>query len=117
MASAGADWQTNPATQISWGLGYIGGRYGSPMGAYGAWLSRTPHWYDDGGWLMPGVTQTVNATGRPEAVLTESQWATVRTALASQMGTGDKHYNITTHDPASVVAEIQRLEHIEMVTT
>src|SRR6266567_2009336 len=23
MASAGADWQTNPATQIKWGLGYI----------------------------------------------------------------------------------------------
>jgi len=34
MASAGADWETNPATQISWGLGYIGGRYGSPCGAW-----------------------------------------------------------------------------------
>jgi hypothetical protein len=35
MASAGADWQTNPATQIEWGLGYISGRYGSPCGAWG----------------------------------------------------------------------------------
>ena len=34
MASAGADWQTNPATQIAWGLGYIGDRYGSPCGAW-----------------------------------------------------------------------------------
>jgi len=34
MASAGADWETNPATQISWGLGYIGGRYGTPCGAW-----------------------------------------------------------------------------------
>ncbi|WP_235934037.1 lytic transglycosylase domain-containing protein [Paramicrobacterium chengjingii] len=34
MASAGADWQTNAATQISWGLGYISGRYGSPCGAW-----------------------------------------------------------------------------------
>jgi uncharacterized protein YabE (DUF348 family) len=34
MASAGADWQTNPATQIAWGLGYIAGRYGTPCGAY-----------------------------------------------------------------------------------
>ena len=34
MASAGADWETNPATQIAWGLGYIGGRYGSPCGAW-----------------------------------------------------------------------------------
>ncbi|WP_395640909.1 lytic transglycosylase domain-containing protein [Pseudolysinimonas sp.] len=34
MASAGADWQTNPATQITWGLGYISGRYGTPCGAW-----------------------------------------------------------------------------------
>ncbi|MHB1063961.1 MAG: aggregation-promoting factor C-terminal-like domain-containing protein [Georgenia sp.] len=33
MASAGADWATNPATQITWGLGYIGGRYGNPCNA------------------------------------------------------------------------------------
>jgi hypothetical protein len=33
MASAGADWQTNPATQITWGLQYIDARYGSPCGA------------------------------------------------------------------------------------
>jgi hypothetical protein len=34
MASAGADWRTNPATQITWGLDYIGGRYGTPCGAW-----------------------------------------------------------------------------------
>ena len=34
MASAGADWQTNPATQITWGLGYIAGRYGTPCAAW-----------------------------------------------------------------------------------
>ncbi len=34
MASAGADWATNPATQITWGLGYIRDRYGSPCGAW-----------------------------------------------------------------------------------
>jgi len=33
MASAGSDWQTNPATQITWGLGYIDSRYGSPCAA------------------------------------------------------------------------------------
>lgn len=33
MASAGADWATNPVTQIRWGLGYIQDRYGSPCGA------------------------------------------------------------------------------------
>jgi len=45
MASAGSDWLTNPATQISWGLGYIDDRYGSPCRAYEAFLSRSPHWY------------------------------------------------------------------------
>jgi hypothetical protein len=34
MATAGADWQTNPATQIKWGLGYIQATYGSPCGAW-----------------------------------------------------------------------------------
>ena len=35
MASAGPDWATNPVTQITWGLGYIQDRYGSPCGAWG----------------------------------------------------------------------------------
>ena len=34
MAAAGADWQTNPATQIKWGLGYIQSIYGTPCGAW-----------------------------------------------------------------------------------
>lgn len=43
MASAGADWETNPATQIAWGLGYIGGRYSSPCGAWSH--SQSTGWY------------------------------------------------------------------------
>jgi hypothetical protein len=34
MSSAGSDWQSNPATQIKWGLGYIKGRYNTPCGAW-----------------------------------------------------------------------------------
>jgi len=33
MSSEGADWATNPVTQIRWGLGYIRDRYGSPCSA------------------------------------------------------------------------------------
>lgn len=33
MASAGPDWQTNPATQIRWGIGYIASTYGNPSNA------------------------------------------------------------------------------------
>ncbi|WP_243854484.1 transglycosylase SLT domain-containing protein [Canibacter zhoujuaniae] len=43
MASAGADWRTNPDTQIRWGLGYIVARYGSPCGAWGH--SESVGWY------------------------------------------------------------------------
>ncbi len=43
MATAGADWATNPATQIRWGLGYIQERYGTPCGA---WSFKSSHgWY------------------------------------------------------------------------
>jgi hypothetical protein len=34
MSSAGSDWQTDAATQIRWGLTYIGSTYGSPCGAW-----------------------------------------------------------------------------------
>ena len=43
MASVGADWQTNAATQIRWGLDYIAGSYGSPCGAWGH--SQATNWY------------------------------------------------------------------------
>jgi hypothetical protein len=43
MASAGADWQTNAATQIRWGLSYIQARYGSPCAAWAH--SQATGWY------------------------------------------------------------------------
>lgn len=43
MASVGSDWETNPATQITWGLGYIKGRYGTPCGAWNH--SQRKGWY------------------------------------------------------------------------
>ena len=43
MASAGADWQTNPATQIKWGLGYIKAIYGDPCKAWAFW--QVNHYY------------------------------------------------------------------------
>ncbi|MEU9604811.1 transglycosylase SLT domain-containing protein [Streptomyces sp. NPDC048057] len=43
MASAGADWRTNPATQIKWGLNYMNGKYDSPCGAWTFWQAN--RWY------------------------------------------------------------------------
>ncbi|MEV7693920.1 hypothetical protein AB0N73_11390 [Microbacterium sp. NPDC089189] len=43
LAQAGADWRTNAATQINWGLSYISGRYGTPCGAWDH--SQRTGWY------------------------------------------------------------------------
>jgi hypothetical protein len=43
MASAGADWKTNPETQIKWGLKYIEKRYETPCGAWSAFKKKG--WY------------------------------------------------------------------------
>ena len=43
MASAGADWRTNPATQIKWGLGYVKSRFGTPCSAWS--FKRAHGWY------------------------------------------------------------------------
>lgn len=57
----------NPLANIFAGLNYAIHRYG------GGWTSvlGQGHGYDQGGWLMPGLS--VNATRRPEAVLTHRQ--------------------------------------------
>lgn len=41
MASAGADWETNPVTQIRWMTGYVTGRYGG-------WSQAVEYWYSHG---------------------------------------------------------------------
>jgi len=43
MATAGADWKVNPATQITWGLGYIKAAYGTPCRALNFHLGH--NWY------------------------------------------------------------------------
>jgi hypothetical protein len=37
MATAGADWQTNPQTQIRWAVGYVDDTYGSACAAWAYW--------------------------------------------------------------------------------
>jgi len=43
MATAGADWQTNAATQVRWGLDYIARAYGTPCSAWSH--SQSVNWY------------------------------------------------------------------------
>jgi hypothetical protein len=45
---------------------YIAQRYGNPEAA---WAHEQEYgWYDNGGWLKPGMTMAFNGTGRPEFV-------------------------------------------------
>jgi hypothetical protein len=66
MVSAGADWMTNPATQIKWGLNYIAQRYGDPLAAWAHELQF--NWYDQGGLLPAGPSLVYNGTGHAELV-------------------------------------------------
>ena len=43
MASVGPNYLTDASTQITWGLGYIAGRYGTPCGAWNQ--SQASNWY------------------------------------------------------------------------
>jgi hypothetical protein len=43
MASSGGDWEDSAATQVSWGLDYIEGRYSDPCGAWDH--SESTGWY------------------------------------------------------------------------
>nr|WP_239579178.1 hypothetical protein [Microlunatus panaciterrae] len=43
MASVASDWQTNPATQIRWGLQYVRSVYGTPCSAWS--FKQGHHWY------------------------------------------------------------------------
>jgi hypothetical protein len=57
---------SNPAAQISWMEGYMRARYGGAAGA--AAHEASFNWYDQGGWLPPGLSMAYNGTGRPEPV-------------------------------------------------
>ena len=84
--------------QAKWGLDYIKRSYGSPLAAYNKWLSRSPHWYADGGQALvsPGSISTqlfdnggmwapgtfgLNLSGSHEQVLTSHQSEILTTGL------------------------------------
>lgn len=88
MASSGADWLTNAATQIKWGLGYILGRYGSPAAAWGHETSFG--WYGHGGRFAAdqiiGVGERgpeLAVFGQPGTILSPEQSAKLRASGGS----------------------------------
>jgi len=87
-ASVGGSKTSDPAAQILYGLRYIASRYGSPTGAQAFWQSHG--WYDNGGMLPPGTSLATNNTGRPEAILTQAQLATLTASSARNRGLTDE---------------------------
>ncbi|WNT44912.1 tape measure protein [Arthrobacter phage AbbyDaisy] len=74
---------------VDWVKGKLG--FGSAAG------TSDPALYDLGGILPPGVSQVVNRTGKPEAILNPQQWADVRTLALQRAngagGRGDINFN------------------------
>jgi len=73
----------NPKANIYAGANYAIKRYGS-LAAIDPRIKPTG--YDSGGDLPPGLQMVYNATGKPEKVLTDQQWAGV-TKLSQMAGT------------------------------
>jgi tape measure domain-containing protein len=67
-----------------------------------------PALYDLGGVLPPGVSQVVNRTGKPEAILNPQQWADVSRIATQGGGRGDTNfYGNVGWDPHEVADRIE----------
>lgn len=92
----------DPLANIVASIRYALNRYGSLQSAYRG------VGYDEGGWLPPGAGQVYNATGQPEAVLTNEQWQLLRSAAFNAAGGGDTYNIYESTNASSVASEIDR---------
>ena len=67
---AWAGGQSDPRTQIAWMWNYMASTYGGPIGA--AAHEAAMNWYDNGGWLKPGLNIMMNGTGGYEHLTRDS---------------------------------------------
>jgi phage-related protein/cell wall-associated NlpC family hydrolase len=108
--------------QAQWGLNYIRSRYGDPISAYRAWLSRSPHWYHVGG-IAPGSGDVPAVLQGGERVLTVQQTRAFDRLVASIGANGVERATTTTEqrsgdtyniyprenqDEAAIGAEVSR---------
>ena len=110
MASAGADWKTNPETQIKWGLNYIKSRYGNPTKAWGHSVDN--NWYHNGGMVVPQLRKgafvkydnTLANLHRGESVLTAPLTKKLKDNVAQNTSSV---YNIDVKIDGSSLSETQ----------
>jgi hypothetical protein len=106
-ASVGGTKTDDPVLQTKYGLKYIAQRYGDPIGAKSFWQAH--NWYDSGGWMLPGTGMHTNATGQPEAVLTNPQWRTVEQILG-RLAAVSRSVRTTDNAAAAAAALVEHLE-------
>lgn len=70
---------------------YVNDRYGGVIPAENFWKAH--HFYDEGGYLPPGLTMAMNATGKPEPVFTSQQWDTLKAATVGGGGGDENHFH------------------------
>ncbi|MGW2591664.1 transglycosylase SLT domain-containing protein [Streptomyces sp. NPDC001515] len=78
----------DPLANVYASMRYAMSRYGSLPAAY-----DRAGGYDSGGWLQPGATLSVNASGKPEPVFTAGQWSILST-LAARGAEGDQRMSL-----------------------
>ena len=129
-AGTGVAKTNDPAKQSIAGMNYISGRYGNPVAAKAFWQANgwyseggpvgpavakqgaeaAPTLYDDGGWLPPGVTTVINATNRPEPILTGSAWDELVNSRRPEGGDGrvidELHLHEVIGDSTEVIADV-----------
>ncbi|MGW1541043.1 peptidoglycan DD-metalloendopeptidase family protein [Streptomyces sp. NPDC002309] len=112
---------TNPLANIYASMRYAKAAYGNLPAAYnrpggyalgGRVAERlAPTWFDDGGYLPPGLSVVANGTGRPEPVMTTQQWATIREAAQGRRGIDADSVNVyvsTTLDGKELTGHVDK---------
>lgn len=108
-ASVGAQKTSDPKKQLGAMFGYIKQRYhGSPSEAWRMWQGRSPHWYDYGGPLFPGLNLAYNASGQNELVVNQDQQQRIAQAIATSAQPADPGRSGTQVPPEI----LQQLPHI-----
>jgi hypothetical protein len=92
-SSVGATKTSSPVGQIAAGLRYIKSRYGSPGAALGAWQSRSPHWYGEGGIFKRPTIIGVGERG-PEAVVPLGRGGLTADDIADAVVRGLQRYGL-----------------------
>lgn len=105
--SVGATKTSDPSGQIAAGLRYIANAYGSPLAAWSAWQSRSPHWYEKGTPWVPNDQLAYLHKG--EAVV--PAYANRRPMPASGRGDVNVYVTVTGQvvDPIGTAQKIEEL--------